>query len=363
VQRAWQQPVRATSVQAKNRYERFGTRNDPMNCSGICQVEPYLCKPTFPNWVDHSAKNFYFTPSLNVTAVGRNPGERILDCLRARTHTMRTLIIGGTGTIGSAIAAVCKDRRLPHLITSHHDHAETTPLDVGDNDAVQELIADYQPDVTIFAAPSNEPTGISNVAQVVRKLGGSLVAFSSVAVFGAGVKAMREDDPICPEAAPGFAELERIVTAELPDRHLLIRTCTVYGADRRGPVGKLTRRFERDQAVRRDDTAIAMPTYAPDLAEVVLDLLKHSYTGTIHAVGPDRFTGFTFGRLVAHLFGYDADLVQPLAAPAVDRPGRLAIDRSRLRALLGPNALRPTAEGLRAARAELTEWSRQPVAA
>ena len=76
---------------------------------------------------------------------------------------MRTLILGGTGTIGSAIADACEDRRLPHLVTGYRGTApDTTPLDVRDADAVRELIADYQPEATVYAAPANA-RGISNV--------------------------------------------------------------------------------------------------------------------------------------------------------------------------------------------------------
>lgn len=263
---------------------------------------------------------------------------------------MRTLIIGGTGVIGSAIASACADRRFPHLVTSYHDTVDTTPLDVRDADAVRELIADYQPDVAVFAAPPDDRAGVENVCTAVRDSGGVLVAFSSTAVFGVGSKAVKEEDVIEPTAAPAHSDLEAALRTYLPERHLLLRTCTVFGPTGRGAVAKLTRRFGRGETAHRDETRIAMPTYAPDLAEVTLDLLKHGHTGTVHAVGPDRSSAFTFARLVAHLFGYDADLVQPLAAAPVDRPARIAIDRSRLRALLGPNAIRCTADGLRAIR-------------
>ena len=274
---------------------------------------------------------------------------------------MRTLVIGGTGTIGSAVASACADRRFPHLVTSYREAANTTPLDVRDDDAVRELIADYQPDVTVYAAPSDDRAGVENVVRAVRDGTGVLVAFTPTAVFGGGMKFAREDDPIDPTADPAHAHLESTLRTHLPERHLLLRTCTVYGPNTRGLVGKLTRRLGRLETVHRDESRIAMPTYAPDLAEVAFDLLKHGYVGTVHAVGPDRSSAFTFARLAAHLFGYDADLVQPRAA--VDRPTRVTIDRTRLRALLGPNAIRNVADGLRAVRNETAGARRIPVAA
>ena len=69
-------------------------------------------------------------------------------------------------------------------------------------------------------------------------------------------------------------------------------------------------------------------------------LAKLGQTGTVHVVGPDRHTEFTFARLAAHVLGADTDLV--VGRPAADlgddspRPGRVWLDRFKLRTLLGP---------------------------
>ena len=275
----------------------------------------------------------------------------------ARRHTIRVLILGGTGTIGSALAAACDDRRFPHLTTSYRGNADGySPLDVRDADAVTELIADYQPDTTVYAAPVDDPAGVSNVARAVRTHGGLLVGYSSAAVFGECSRSMREGEPTNPldERAMAHAEMERALREVLPERHLIVRTSTVFGDAPGGLVARLLRRLGRGDEVRADTERQTMPTFATDLAEVTFDLLKYGHGGTFHAVGPDRHTDFTFARLVAHLFGYDADLVTPAVSEDDDRPKRVLLDRTRLRALLGTNALRPPADGLRAVRARLT---------
>ena len=95
------------------------------------------------------------------------------------------------------------------------------------------------------------------------------------------------------------------------------------------------------------------PTYGPDLAEVAVELARLGQTGTVHVVGPDRHTEFTFARLAAHVFGHDVDLIRgvPAAEFADDpRPSRVWLDRFKLRTVLGPRAVRGAAEGLRALR-------------
>src|SRR5687767_441113 len=123
---------------------------------------------------------------------------------------MRCLVLGATGQIGSHLIAACADRGLAHLGTYYRwPHPEYAPLDVRDVDSVDELIADYQPDVTFLAAgwtsggyAETRPDecrqvmveGPRLVAGAVARHGGSLVLFSSDEVFGECPTARREED-------------------------------------------------------------------------------------------------------------------------------------------------------------------------
>lgn len=278
---------------------------------------------------------------------------------------MRTLILGGTGTLGSAVASACDRRQLPHLTTSYRGASESAPLDVRDADAVRELIADYQPEATVFAAPLDEVAGIANVAKAVAEVGGVLELFSSPEVFAADRRAFREGDDPQPAGERGetFVAAERVVRSALPERHLIVRTCDVFDAARFGQIGRMVHALSRFDPVASNSRRTVVPTFAPDVAEVALDLLRHGHTGTFHAVGPERHTPFTFARLVAHLFGYDADLVVADELAGGEVPSRPFLDRTRLKTLLGSNALRRPADALRAVRAALTEGSRLRVAA
>lgn len=290
---------------------------------------------------------------------------------------MRSLILGATGCVGSHLAAACEDHGFAKLGTWYtFPHPDHVPLDVRDEDAVEELLADYQPDVTFLAAGLADGgyaeafpsvcrdvtvTGTRVVAEAVARHGGTLVQFSSDEVFGECPTARREEDPLGPvgELARAREAAETIVRGLLPDRHLILRTGWLYGPEERGRnLGcLLARKLAAGEPIQAATDRHGQPTYAPDLAAAAVELARLGQTGTFHAVGPDRHTEFTFARLAAHVLGYDVDLVEGVMAAHLDdgdpRPDRVWLDRYKLRAILGPRAIRGAADGLRGLRAGL----------
>lgn len=289
---------------------------------------------------------------------------------------MRCLIFGATGLIGSHLAAHCDDRGFARLGTWYRwPQSEHVPVDLRDTEAVADLVADYQPDVTFLAAGPNDAgscnafpdecrqvvvCGTRHVAEAVRRNGGSLVLFSSDEVFGECATARREDDPLTPAGlfAACKAEAERVVRRALPNRHLIVRTSWVFGPDERGRNvgGTLARKLAGGEPVEAATDAYGHPTYAADLAAAAVALARGGHTGTVHVTGPDRHTEFTFARLASHVFGADTDLIDGRTAAEVGitaRPRRVWLDRFKLRTLLGARAVRTAADGLRALRDEL----------
>lgn len=288
---------------------------------------------------------------------------------------MRCLILGASGLIGSHLIAHCDDRGFPHLGTyCRRPRRDHVPLDLRDADSLHEIVADYQPDVTFLAAGGTDAGyattfsdecrqvtvgGTRHVAAAVRKTGGSLVLFSSDEVFGDCTTARREDDPLAPASvfAACKAEAEDVVRRALPGRHLIVRTSWVFGREEQGRnVGCVwARKLATGVPFVAATDSHGHPTYAADLAEATVELARVGHTGTVHIIGPDRHTAFTFARLAAHVFGHDTDRVVGRTAAEIGdtaRPRRVWLDRFKLRSLLGAKAVRSTADGLRALRDE-----------
>ena len=263
---------------------------------------------------------------------------------------MRCLVVGGTGLVGSHLLAACSDRRYATLGTAYtRPPADFAALDVRDADAVNELLADYQPDVTFLATATS---GAANLASAVARHGGTLVSVGGDEVFGECPAARNEAHAVAPRNARGRAQAaaETAIRAALPDRHLILRSSLAFGTDGGDQLADWMRSWDRDQPVEAATDRDIQPTFAPDFADVALELVKAGQTGTVHVVGPDRHTHFTFARLACHVLGYDCDLVRAVDG-SCDRPARVNLDRFRLRGLLGSKAIRGAADGLRAVRA------------
>ena len=66
---------------------------------------------------------------------------------------MRCLIIGSSGQVGTQLVAACDDRDLVHTGTYYRRPiVGALPLDLRDDEALDELFDDFEPDVTFLPA-------------------------------------------------------------------------------------------------------------------------------------------------------------------------------------------------------------------
>ena len=199
------------------------------------------------------------------------------------------------------------------------------------------------------------PDALDGVIAAAKANGSKLVYFSGDGVLGECRVAKRESDPLKPigELAEWQVAEEQMLREHLPEAHLIVRTSRVYGGSCRSEPARFIRKtLAKGQTWAADTVRFTMPTYAPDLAEVTLDLLKHGHTGTFHVVGPEKHTDFSFARMIAHVYDLDADLIEPLTEEGDSRPVNVNLDRFKVRSLFGANALRTVGAALRAMRAE-----------
>ncbi len=146
---------------------------------------------------------------------------------------------------------------------------------------------------------------------------------------------------------------EALILNHRPDA-LILRTTVVYGPD---PAQKnflyfLHRELSAGCPVRIVDDQISTPTCNDDFAAATLALLDRRTTGLVHVAGPTLLSRFDFALEAARILSIDPTLIHPvstasLAQPA-PRPLRAGLATHLLHSLLGPHAIKSTAQGIRA---------------
>lgn len=254
---------------------------------------------------------------------------------------MRILVLGASGEVG---------RLLLSAFSGHEVRGMRRPeVDLRDGGSIERAIRRFDPEAVLLAAGRADPDFCEDHpgdAYAVNVDGARLVAeaardrhlthFSTDHVFDGKAGPYGEDDRPDPINVYGRTKLEseRIVRTVHP-RSLVVRTSLVFAPggrsffarllSARGPVPCWTDQF-------------GTPTYGPNLAEAVAELVLAGRTGVWHVAGTDWMDRFAFAQRVARRFGLDAELFRPVsireAPPRAPRPLRAGLRADRARAEL-----------------------------
>ena len=217
---------------------------------------------------------------------------------------MKALLVGANGQLANSIR-----RAAPQNVEIlAFDRAQ---LDICDADAVRALLTREKPDLVFNGAAYNavdraetdgapqalqiNAWGAANLALSCRDCEARLAHFSTDFVFdGTKNSPYSETDATRPLSVYGASKLcgENIVTSSSP-RHLAIRVCRLFGpvptqngsgaAKPGGNFPLLMRRLGRERdKVRVVNDQIGSPTYTPDLARAVWELVEKSDGGLFH---------------------------------------------------------------------------------
>ena len=265
----------------------------------------------------------------------------------AGTDTARVLLTGGGGQLASYLAQL-----LPANTTVALTRAE---LDVTDAAAVDRAFAEHAPDVVINTAAFNHvdlgesefahafhvnAEGPLTLARACAAADATLVHVSTDYVFGgqAARAPLSEDALPAPLSVYGASKLagEHLVRGS-GARHMIVRTCGLYGS--RGSAvkgGNFVRTMLRLAREGRDLRVVndqhCTPSYARDVAEAIVDLIRADAQGAFHVVNDGACTWFEFAREIFAAAGLQPSLT-PVTTAEYPTPARrppysvLATDR------------------------------------
>lgn len=284
--------------------------------------------------------------------------------------TGAVLVLGGTGLLGRATAAELTRRRRAftaparamldlNRLTELGGHLDALrPSAVLNLAAFTDVGAAERPEHHAAVKLLNADLPGVLAAETAR-LQIPLVHVSTDYVFdGAKMTPYVEDDPANPTQVYGRTKLAGEEAARTANPSVLIlRVSTLYGPGRpQRPayvdaiLAQARARFaEGGGRLEVVEPPISSPTYAPDVAPALLDLLDRGATGVVHTVGDGAASRLELASAAVALAGLKervAVLPRPEPPNSLRRPAYSVLDTSKLERLIG-RKLPPWRDSLR----------------
>ena len=211
------------------------------------------------------------------------------------------LVTGGTGYLGSAVAAAAA--RDGWIVTA----VGSSVVDIRNPLAVRKLMHDVGPAVVVHTAYRKDPPdaraviedGSAHVAASSDEIGARLVHVSTDVVFdGCAGRPYTETDQPTPITAYGRskAEAERRIRGVIDDA-VIVRTSLIYGGPSSLRSPHETAALDPDATFYVDE--IRCPVQVDDLARALIELATNDVAGIVHVAGPEAVSRRDFARLIA----------------------------------------------------------------
>lgn len=244
------------------------------------------------------------------------------------------MIIGKNGTLGRGFAKICDNRLINYVLLSRME------CDITDIASIQAAVDHHKPWTIINAAGyvnidraereeercfAENYVGAINLATICQQLGIQLITFSSDQVFD-GLKNTPYLELDIPNPLNIYGqskhESERYV-ADINEQALIIRTSFLFSNwDGHNFLQRLTQKIEASIPVEVANDVIMSPTYVPDLAHAVLDLLVDDERGTWHLTNKGALNWADFVLENAERLHLDKGLVRSLPLEQMNRVAR-----------------------------------------
>lgn len=270
---------------------------------------------------------------------------------------MRILITGHKGQLGTALQQVLAGDVVFGLDLPEHD--------ITDPSSTIATVADLQPDVVIHCAAitnvdgcEKDPEmafrvnvlGTQNMALACGECGAAMVLISTNDVFDGKLgRPYYEWDPPTPQSvyARSKAAAEFYVRTLL-NRFYIVRTAWLYARGGNNFVTKIISAADEHRVLRVVTDEVSAPTYAPDLARAIGELIRTGHFGIFHFTNSGFCSRYDWARRILEISGRGNVPIEPITTDQWQRaapPPLYAPLTNFIGAALGI-ILRPWEEGL-----------------
>lgn len=252
---------------------------------------------------------------------------------------MKILITCGSGLLGKSLLETKPDD-INVFLTWHNNVSGANSgigtwyqLDVRNENDVYQLFESVQPDIVIHCAASGSVDyaeknygrvlninylGTQSIVNACNDYNAKIIYISSNAVFSGNEPPYDENSPLGPINAYGKIkrQAEQYVR-NIAENWLIIRPFLLYGWPYPGGRGNwattIIETWERSKSLKLVNDHIWMPTYAPDCAKAIWQLLLIN-NEVINVAGPECATLYEFGLKVCEVFGLEKNLLKPVSS-------------------------------------------------
>ncbi|MFP4228496.1 MAG: dTDP-4-dehydrorhamnose reductase [Salinivenus sp.] len=295
------------------------------------------------------------------------------------------LITGANGLLGQALTQrLAGAQNLTVHATARDESLRVpadcaySPLDVTAPEAVAAVFEQVEPDIVVNCAAMSDVStcdedrnqawatnarAVKRLARYCNDTRAHLVQVSTDFVFNGKRGPYDETARPDPVNYYGRSKLagENHVREAGRDRWTIARTVLLYGTgvglSRQNIVLWMIHQLQQDEPIHVVTDQWRTPTYVPDLAEGLHQLVRRRASGIYHLSGPDMVSIHELALAVADVFDLNDERIHPVPSDyfddAIERPPKtgFSIEKARRELDYDPHSLR---DGLRALRARLS---------
>ncbi len=243
------------------------------------------------------------------------------------------LVLGASGQVGNRLVHQARQRYGDGAVQGTYQRHPSEGLiqaDFADAEGLERIVLESEPGAVVISGAfawvdgcESDPDRVRRVnvdapaavARACRQIDAAPVLLSTDYVFDGEDGPYREDQEMNPLNRYGASKQQaEEATLANEGQALVIRTTVVYSWDPGGNnfLMQVVQRLDKGQSLRLPVDQLNTPTYAPDLAQAILELLEHQASGVYNVAGPDALYRHEFALRIANLGGFPPPVMETL---------------------------------------------------
>ena len=248
----------------------------------------------------------------------------------------KILITGAFGQLGTSLCEVLSNKSIlaTGRVMTLTEKYRCMELDITNQEAVEELIRNYKPDIIIHLAAMTDVDGcekdpetafeinVGATENLLKNFNGKFIYVSTDYVFDGEEGPYYEDDKVNPVSVYGKTKLygENLVQESDID-WIILRSNIIFSYNDRTKasfVNWVVDSLKKKQMITVVDDQWNNPTWTNDLANVISMLIEKNIGGIYHYGGGDFLNRYEFAKMIASAFSLDRELIKPITTPELN---------------------------------------------